>query len=202
MNASLPWSLFLALIFVAGLGLSAQDQPGESKPSDRELRESLNRGSDDLDRELFGPQEKGAKPKAVPSKMPPGKDDSKQPASEAGNVSAAEAGNPLMTISRQMREAERLIARSDTGPKTQELQERILVQLQELLQKKVQRSAPADSVRQNPTSQRKGPTSGNRSRAKRNEPTRRSALPRAKNRSPRRASGLPRTSRSNPAWTR
>jgi hypothetical protein len=49
-----------------------------------------------------------------------------------------------------------LIARSDAGPKTQELQERILVQLQELLQKKCSECAGGQCAAK-PNEPKKGP---------------------------------------------
>ena len=139
---SAVWYLAFALMLFTGLAVSAQKESGDPKSKDAELLKSLSDSGDELDRELFGPQEKGAKPGEPARKTAAGKDDARQPSSESA-AGGGELDNPLVGIARQMREAQQRIAQNDSGEKTQVLQDRILIQLQELLQKKCQQCAGA-----------------------------------------------------------
>ncbi len=134
-----PWPVWMACLAVlvwAGMCWGAAPGPGEPRPVDQRLLKQLNsRPGDEIDRELFGPEEKPGpasppKPGDLPRKpadvpAPPDRDFSR----------VSEQDHPLVDIARQMREAERLMAQARAGEKTRELQEQIVRQLDELLQR-------------------------------------------------------------------
>jgi hypothetical protein len=95
-----------------------------------------------VDRELFGPQQPKpgekrppAGPKQDPKKQ--GGDDLDQKLRQElgpAGVSQPDDDNPLLSVARQMREAEGLIAKAQSGPRTQEVQKRIVADLDKLIQ--------------------------------------------------------------------
>jgi hypothetical protein len=137
----------LALAAVAWLALLAGVCPtaaAQSKPApslDEELlRQLRSKSVDDLDRELFGPQQTkpGEKrPPAGPKQEPkPGDDLDQELRRELGSagVSQPDDDNPLLSVARQMREAEALIAKARSGPPTQQVQKQIVADLDKLIQ--------------------------------------------------------------------
>lgn len=138
-------TVLVAVAFLTGLAASAPKESGETRPLDKQLLKQLNVGADELDRELFGPDEKQAKPPEQPAKQaaPPGRKADRPPGQHLDAASISEDENPLVDIARRMREAERLIEQSESGAKTQELQGRILADLDELLKKTCQQCAGA-----------------------------------------------------------
>ena len=122
-------------------------RPGKQPSADQDLLRRLNaRATDDVDRELFGPDDPGAKP-ATP--RPPRKtdapskpDEPPKPDAPAGDLPeklsrelgrAGEKDDPLVDIARQMHQVEGLLGQTECGPRTQQLQGRIVAQLEELL---------------------------------------------------------------------
>jgi hypothetical protein len=126
----------LAMLIWAGMCWCAAPGPGDSRPLDQRLLKELNsRPGDEIDRELFGPEEKAgpAVPPKPGSSLPKPADVPAPPARDLSRVFEQE--NPLVDIARQMREAERLIAQAHSGEKTREVQEQIVRQLDGLLQR-------------------------------------------------------------------
>jgi len=121
-------------------GTAVADVPGGSdkdRSADSELLKQLNaRSTDDVDRELFGPDG----PKGRPADRPPAKP--AEPAADRTGAAqrplprpgAAEKAAPLVDIARQMRRVEALIAQAECGQKTQDIQEDILKELEDLLE--------------------------------------------------------------------
>ena len=134
---SFPWSACFGLMLLTGLALSAQNEAGDPKqgPAAPEVT-TLADGRDDLDRELFGPEEKSAKPNQPRQEGGPDDKESHRPVKQSGGGFVSKPDNPMLDVARRMRQAESLIAQNDSGNRTQQLQERIVLQLQELLQKK------------------------------------------------------------------
>lgn len=114
----------------------AESQP--SRSVDDELLESLNADPlDEFDRQLFAPGDKDRQP---PKRPPDGAGTSgeagdlrRQLLRELGPAGVPEELNPLLEITRQMRQVEGLIGRTESGPKTQDLQGRIVARLEELI---------------------------------------------------------------------
>jgi hypothetical protein len=132
-------TLALLLIFpLSGLALSEK-----SKSSDDELRKSLDGPSkDDIDRELFGPDEKSKPPKGKPKEQgraggekteaDKGSDLEKQIEQELGTAAEKESDNPLLDVARRMFQAGEKI-KTDAGPDTQRLQKQIVSDLDRLI---------------------------------------------------------------------
>jgi len=143
---------------------------------DQDLLRQLNaRATDDVDRELFGPDDRGAKPAAP---QPPRKTDAPakpdrppKPDAAAGDRSerlsrelgpAGEKDDPLVDIARQMHQAEGLLGQAECGPRTQQLQGRIVADLEELL-KEARKRCGGSGQRSSPQSaQGGGPQPGGR----------------------------------------
>ncbi len=141
----------------AGAGQGAARTAPQSSVDKDLLRQLNSRATDDVDRELFGPDGPGAKPPApqpprksdatarpgAPSKPePPPKADS--PAGDLAGKLARELGRagekddplvdiPLVDIARQMQQVEALLGQAECGPRTQKLQGQIIAELEELL---------------------------------------------------------------------
>jgi hypothetical protein len=143
----LPWQVFVAAALgLALVGPAVAVVPSGSdkdRPVDQELLKQLNaRSTDDVDRELFGPDG----PKGKPAARPPGDavapaKPNEPPADRTGGAQrqlprpgGAEKGAPLVDIARQMRRVEALIAQAECGQKTQDIQEDILKELEDLLE--------------------------------------------------------------------
>ncbi len=149
----LPLIAAMLTVVVAG----GQTLRADSKADiDRELLEKLGGGpGDDLDRELFAPGKKssGDKPGKQPAqkadgKQRPGDDivrellrelrrtdaDDNKDVSPKTDETAAEKGNPLISIARQMRDVERRIGKNDCGQDTQQTQQLIVDQLDRLIE--------------------------------------------------------------------
>jgi len=96
---------------------------------DDELLEDL--GGDpleELDRELFGPEE----PQGRAGKQPDEPDRSID--RELGAAATPESENPMLEIARQMREVEALIDGRDSGQRTQKVQQQIIDDLDKLIE--------------------------------------------------------------------
>jgi len=131
----------------AALGIACSLVPGgparaDSKKTqslDAELFESLNADPlDEFDRELFAPDEDQVKRPGLPGaeQKTPGKEEDwkRQLLRELGAASTSEDENPLLDIARRMRQAEGLIAETESGPQTQGLQHQIVASLDELIE--------------------------------------------------------------------
>jgi hypothetical protein len=142
----LRWQAILAAVLglvLAGTAMAVV--PGgtdQDRSADQKLLKQLNaRSTDEVDRELFAPDDPKAKPADRPQANTdhlPKPGDSRQDPGERllrqiERSGIAEKGNPLIGIARQMRKAETLIGQADCGPETQKLQEQILADLEELL---------------------------------------------------------------------
>lgn len=129
--------LLIALFPLAALAAEPQAKPRPS--TDDELKKQLRaRPIDDVDRELFGPvePEPGARPDQPGGADPaakPGEDLPRKLGRELGPAGVPEDANPLLSVLRQMREAEGLIGRWQTGDRTQQVQNRIVAELDELI---------------------------------------------------------------------
>jgi hypothetical protein len=112
----------------------------EPKPIDKQLLDQLIAEpiDEDVERELFGKDDMppgGEAPETDETPEPP--QDSqlldKNREHEPGPGAISEAANPLLEIARQMRTAEGLLAKADSGSKTQEVQKRIVASLDDLI---------------------------------------------------------------------
>jgi TolA-binding protein len=127
----------LACLSSPGLPAWAASEPARSL--DDELLESLGADPiDEFDRELFAPNDKKPGPRDARGKKPdaPGKDREelkRQLLRELGRAAESEEENPLAAIARRMREVEGRIAQTESGSKTQDLQNGIVANLDELI---------------------------------------------------------------------
>lgn len=80
------------------------------------------------------PPSRGEESKAGDSSGQPGDARTGRWQQELGAAAISEDENPLLEVARQMRVAEELIAGNDSGPRAQELQERIVADLDRLLE--------------------------------------------------------------------
>jgi hypothetical protein len=135
-------TLLAVIVSLAAFESPAAPAPGgsgETRSLDQRLLEDLGADPlDEFDRELFAPD--AGKPPvedAVPGRPgTPG-----EPADrldedllrELGAAATSEDENPLLGIAEQMRSAEGMIRRTESGPATQDLQDRIVADLDELI---------------------------------------------------------------------
>ena len=138
-HAFLQLAVIAALAWWLGHGLPSWAASEPARSLDDELLESLGADPiDEFDRELFAPD--AGKPPAANSPA------QEQPASgidreelkrqllrELGEAAEPEDENPLAAIARRMREVEGRIAQTNSGEKTQDLQNRIVADLDELI---------------------------------------------------------------------
>lgn len=130
--AARMFAVALPLAIAAGFVLAADGE--KERPLDRQLLQDLNsRAMDDLDRELFGPPE--SKPKE-PAQTKPGQaeDLEKEIAKQLGRAAVSGDENPVLEIARQMQRVEGLLREAESGPSTQELQQKIVADLDSLLE--------------------------------------------------------------------
>lgn len=124
----------ISLVLLFGPTTEAQ-QP---KSLDEQLLEDLNKDPvDEFDRELFSQpnksEEMGQPDEAAENReADPGLDE--QLRRELGQAAESQPDSPLLTVARTMRQAGERIAKADSGNETQELQSRVLTNLEELLQ--------------------------------------------------------------------
>ncbi len=129
---TLPAVLLVALAAPAAWG-------EEASSLDEELMRQLRGESiDDVDRELFGPSkpEPGAtRPDSKEGRDRPGAgaDDLERVRRELGTAAVSEEDNPLLSVARQMREVEGLLARAQSGSRTQQVQSQIVAELEALI---------------------------------------------------------------------
>ena len=121
----------------SGAKASAAEQPRtenmETSPSPQPLQ-----SADPLDRSLFepNPQRKPNPPRTgqpQPRELD-AEDLSRQPMRELAPAGAAEEEEPLAAVAREMREAQRRIARSESGRRTQAVQQQVVAELDRLVQ--------------------------------------------------------------------
>jgi len=117
----------------------------ETSPSPQPLQ-----SADPLDRSLFepNPQRKPNPPRTgqpQPRELD-AEDLSRQPMRELAPAGAAEEEEPLAAVAREMREAQRRIARSESGRRTQAVQQQVVAELDRLVQ---QARTPGSSRRPN-----------------------------------------------------
>lgn len=150
---------------------AAPNDPGQGRSSDQELLKELNsRSTNDVDRELFGPEEQkppavkpgpeAAKPSAGKpepgAKQPPkpagdaDRDLSRQLKGELGRAGTSEPDSPLVDIARQMKNVEGRINQADCGSQTQQLQGRIVSDLDQLL-KEAKKKMSAQQKKKKPS---------------------------------------------------
>ena len=134
--------------------------PADSEPDrplDERLLEDLNADPlDEFDRELFAPESKkppGAESDAPEATSPGEETDAldRQLLRELGAAAASEDENPLLGIAQNMRDVEGLIGRTQSGPKTQDLQDRIVADLGELLKQARSRCRQCNPAQGNPS---------------------------------------------------
>jgi len=124
------------LFWAALLGLTAFAGPERQQPLQRRQLDDLTPGPvEKLDQQLFSPTAQPESPK------PPGSDAPGAPAEadrqferEMGRVRKSEADSPLVNIARTMHHVQERIGQADSGPQTQQMQGRILKDLEDLLQ--------------------------------------------------------------------
>ena len=108
---------------------------------DDQLLKSLGVDSlDEFDRELFAPDPGQRRSRDATGRRPgiPGGDPDewkRELLRELGDAGVSEEENPLLDIARQMRQAEGLISRTESGDPTQEVQGQIVSRLEELINK-------------------------------------------------------------------
>jgi hypothetical protein len=137
----LKTAILASVVMGVAIGTSGETcLAGEPKPIDEQLLDQLITEpiDEDVERELFGkddmlPNVEAARPDATPESpqaVLPLDDD---PQRELGPEAGSEEANPLLEIARQMRAAEGLLAKADSGSKTQDVQTRIVASLDELI---------------------------------------------------------------------
>ncbi len=128
----------LLLIGAGTLALAVGPLPAQPEaPPPRSLDDQLpdDRSADpidELDRELFGPGDEQIKPGDPPGEGP--EDLRARLQRELGAAGVAEDDNPLLEVTRQMREVEGRIARNDSGLMTQGQQQQIVADLERLIE--------------------------------------------------------------------
>lgn len=140
-----------ALACFSGPAVPARAGSEPAQSLDDELRESLGAEPlDEFDRELFAPKDetperpdrRGLKqgiPSVGHSHAPPNgrakeaDELRRQILRELGEAAVPEEENPLLEVARQMRQVEGLIAQTESGPQTQDLQMQIVSSLDELI---------------------------------------------------------------------
>jgi len=141
----------LALPLATGRAAPARAQSKDKPSVDEQLRDRLRAGAmDDVDRELFGPrQDQPARKDAPDDRKGPAQgpsEDMKQKLSrELGAAAVREGDDPRLSIARQMREVESLIAQARSGEPTQQTQEQILAELDKLIQQARKRCRQCNS---------------------------------------------------------
>lgn len=136
-----------ALMFVALRAFCSPEGAQQPQPpqqtTDEQLLKRLNaKAVDDYDRELFGPEQRKGGVPAKPAEG--GKIDDRSLRRELGKAAVAEDENPLLGIARQMRTVQDRMAHSDAGPATQTAQQRIVGDIDRLIEqarKSCQKSA-------------------------------------------------------------
>lgn len=124
-----------------------------SKPSGGGI--PLPKLTDPLDRELLN--DLGGEPETKPSGKPrDGHRPSGAQPTAGGDESAAESDDPLVRLSRRVRDAERRLRSTDSGERTQELQRGIVDDLEKLIAQIEQEKS------QRKNAQSKGPPSGSK----------------------------------------
>jgi hypothetical protein len=159
-------AIVAAMLVLWPLTASAEGDggPGKERSLDQQLLDDL--GGDPLDpavqRELFSPpvvpQQRGDPlfPEAT-------EDPLEQLRRELEAASQSEQPNPLLDIARRMRTVERLVARTESGTQTQEMQTAIVTTLEQLIaqaKKKCGQCKPSDKPPQKVSSSKPSPKSG------------------------------------------
>ena len=128
-----------ALACFSGPVVPARAGSEPARSLDDELRESLGAEPlDEFDRELFAPQDEtperpDRRGRKQGSSAKEGDDLRRQLLRELGQAAVPEEENPLLQVARRMRQVEGLIARTESGPQTQDLQNLIVSTLDELI---------------------------------------------------------------------
>lgn len=141
-----------ALLLAAGPAALLRAQSEDSPSLDDQLMKQLRADPvDDVDRELFGPAQDQPAGKDAPAdrKGAPqgqGGDLKGKLSRELGPAAIPEDGDPLLSIARQMREAEGLIARTQSGQPTQQTQKQIIADLEKLIQQARKRCKQCSSA--------------------------------------------------------
>lgn len=135
----LVWTATSALVCLSSVDPPVWAASEPARSLDDELLDSLGADPiDEFDRELFGPMDKEPGPTGASDKKPetPSRDREelkRQLLRELGRAAEAEDENPLAAIARRMREVEQRIAQTESGSKTQGLQNGIVASLDELI---------------------------------------------------------------------
>lgn len=134
-----------ALLLTAGAAPPTTPKTKESPSLDDQLMKRLRAEPlDDVDRELFGPGEKQPADRKTPPRTA-GENLKKRLARELGQAAISEDEDPLLSIARQMRDVEGLIARSQSGEGTQRAQKQIVADLDKLIQQARKRCKQSSS---------------------------------------------------------
>ncbi|MGA2059194.1 MAG: hypothetical protein ABSG67_01840 [Thermoguttaceae bacterium] len=132
----------------------AQSQSGRSL--DGELLKNLKAQSkSDIEREVFGPDEK--KDKLQTGAGQGGPDLNQRLQRELGAAAEKENDNPLLNIAQSMFQVRQRMAQSDTGPATLNLQKQIVVDL-DLLIDQAKKSGQCSSMCSNPQQSAQNPS--------------------------------------------
>jgi len=143
---SLRLAAMFALILVSGTVSPARADPEPSPSLDGRLRKGLGAVPiDEIDRELFAPEAMEAEKRALQwgqqhTQDKEGDELREQLLRELGAAAESEDENPLLGIARGMRQAEDLIAQTESGPRTQDLQKEIVADLDALIEQARSRS--------------------------------------------------------------
>jgi hypothetical protein len=122
----------LSFAAVAGLALPAPAAAQEAGSLDEELLRGLGgEPIDEIDRELFGRDREPFAPDAVIDRSERFREQLER---ELGAAAEKEDDNPLLDIARRMRGVQERIEREDSGEETQQLQSRIVADLDALIE--------------------------------------------------------------------
>ena len=164
MIASLSSALLLLLLLTLMAFAEADAGPPQKRSLDEQLLDDL--GGDPLDpavqKELFSPP---AKPDQRRGPLFPeaAEDPLDRLRRELGAAAQSEEDNPLLDISRRMKAVQRLVAKTESGTQTQEMQAGIVATLEKMIvqtKKKCGQCKPSDKPPQKPSSSKPSPKSG------------------------------------------
>lgn len=136
MNSDAPITLSAAILLILLLGLPIEAQ--QPRSLDEQLLEDLSKDPlDAFDRELFSQPRKGeetGQPSEAEQDRGTESDLEERLRRELGRAAESQPDSPLLAVARTMRQAGQRIAKSDCGKETQELQNRVVMNLEELLE--------------------------------------------------------------------
>ncbi len=144
----------IAVVAVVSVSSAKAQQP---RSLDEQLLKDLGKDSlDEFDRELFSqPDQKSEDGRSKQGRAGQGSGTLSELDArllqELGRAAESEADSPLLAIARTMQQVEQRIAKRNSGQETQELQSRILVNLEELLKQarsRCQGGKPSENQKQ------------------------------------------------------